>query len=1063
MLTCVRVDADENSYWGPCYNRAHLNYVSPRNRNDPASSGISTASVKSGNIGFNPSNASSVGTTKTFGSSKSQEMADALYQTYSSRLNDFMEMKGSDHSMRDLTVWDTPSIFTNPMKPVMPLHAPPLESVIRTGPDVPAITLGMRTATEMARLEREVHTLRAQLLDRIRECPYNDCDRKFNYMDTHGFERHIKYEHKILQCALCTAFKSSGDGDIDIDQSLMYMNRDQILFHIAEEHAQHLQKFIQVPKGGQGSRVWDKATPEHKRKIRMVLFPYCGNCGRPEVKLNDPEDILHHHLACRGNNTEGGRANLKPAPFCKVCGSQSVLTPDGRKCANKSCGSHDPHATCDDPVCCHKCGFNLTGCSRMYQAQHDHFCRPLPGRVSQHQQRYCPFCGVFLDDIDVEEKEEHIWYCRDRPQPKPQKCPICDTPGSRSTSLLFTPQEVRSHLETFHEGSSHCPWCEAHMLSSKTGLEWADDLKHYHFAQHMGQVSPFVQIEAGVEGANVAGSQCPYFHDCGVHATDMSSDQWHRHMESCHPGLPFYPNGMPNPSLTAPPSGYGSGSAKGREFFRNKHGKAPAAAAAGGPSNGNKKRPCPYGPPGMELFQKGAWASSTITDEDAGSEPSLQDPDGSDGKRRKASFEEDLTYTEPQGAEAEPEEEYMDTRHDSDQGQDLDTEMPPPPQQPPKSPRIVKKTPVQPAAGKAHRSLQPPQRFSPEAQARDKAPTTTTTSKTIATKTGMYPFPEQHKTVKTTRPGSSGTATSKTAATKTTATSGAGGVTASEELRPRGVGKNGNMEFPWGTDIYGPKSPTTRKYVAKPSSSPAAASVTTTGSQRPSPPPAAMEADATQQGFSPADFANAARADFARFIKARKQSKAAVTRSATAPPEQPQWSYEGELSAAASEEGGEQGEQGEREQQWRYEGSITPPLCPTSADKVEDPLRIGPRGPGEPFIVKVTKRDPQKQLETTATAVVTSIEEDVQPTTRSGRRPRPTAAKLASAAAAATRTSARRQTPAKFPVKTTAASTRASRSAQIEEAEEEVPKSAASTTAPRTRAPSPAKRGRPRK
>ncbi|KAK8075772.1 hypothetical protein PG997_010435 [Apiospora hydei] len=200
----ARWNVDENSYWGPSYYRAQLNYI-PSGNPDVGNANNST---KSSNLGFNRSNVGSTnGSVKTFGTSRSQEIADSLYKTYSSRLNDFIDMKGSDNSMRDLTHWDTPSIFTNPAKPVMPLHAPPLESVIRTGPDVPAITLGMRTATETARLEREVHTLRGQLLDRIRDCPYIDCDKRFSYMDMIGFERHIKYEHKVLQCAFCIAFK----------------------------------------------------------------------------------------------------------------------------------------------------------------------------------------------------------------------------------------------------------------------------------------------------------------------------------------------------------------------------------------------------------------------------------------------------------------------------------------------------------------------------------------------------------------------------------------------------------------------------------------------------------------------------------------------------------------------------------------------------------------------------------------------------------------------------------------------------------------------------------------
>ncbi|KAK8121789.1 hypothetical protein PG984_010459 [Apiospora sp. TS-2023a] len=1134
----LRWDADENSYWGPCYNRTHYKHLNMTGLSDPSNLGTSSnVSMKSGNMG-------SVGTIKTFGTSRSQEVADARYKTYSSRLNDFMEMKGSDHSMRDLTMWDTPSIFTNPMKPVMPLHAPPLESVIRTGPDVPAITMGMRTATEMARLEREVHTLRAQLLDRIRECPYNDCDRRFSYMDTHGFERHIKYEHKILQCALCTAFKISSGEDIDIDPSLMYMNRDQILVHIAEEHAGHLQAFIQPPDGGhqgsQGSRTWANATPEQKQKVRMVLFPFCGICGRQETKLNDAEDILHHHLHCRGNSKDGLR-NLKPGPFCKACGAQSVLTSHGRRCVNKSCGTHDPEAVCDT-VCCRNCGFDLSGCSQMYRAKHEHFCRPLIGHTSANGQRFCSFCGSYVEDLDAEDKEKHIWECRERPQPRPQKCPICDTPGSQSSLLLYTPQEVRQHLETFHDASSHCPWCEVHMLSDKTGLEWADDLKHYHFADHMGQVSPFVRAEDGEGEGHIAGARCPYFNECGVQTTDMTGDQWNRHMEKSHGDHAFYPNGMPNPSQTAPPKGYGNG--KGLEFYRHKHGKPPAttattAAAGSSSSSNNKKRPhTSYAAPstasssttsgpahsssggpshstsrdssqkrGTSGATSGATSNAT-NDDDEGSEPSLEN---SYGKRRKVSFEveeyeEPTTYTGLAGnlggvqAEAEPEpeeEEYMDTQQDSDhQGheqdlvEDPDTEMemaPPsfslPPQkkqtQPPKSPRgVTKKTTQSQPTAKGKQSMQPPPpRFSP---ARDMAAAPTGR---IATSMKSPKAPK---------------ATIATTPAPSKPTTAAGAAVAEAATRPYGVGDDGEWGYPWTTK--GPKSPLKKgpppkspakknSALAKPSST-ATTATTTTEPAYASPTAAtkkkaveehfaklagreSLEEASARDGYEYADPVAAKKAldeQFAAF-KAREE---AAAHSAGAPGT---LTYEDDELPIVEEGDGEHQQVGLQGQSLTYGRPITPPLFPppSAHNKVHEPLHIGPRGPGEPYIIKVTKRDPQQhtQTTTTAAAVVTSIEEEVPAantnTTRSGRRPRPTAAKLASEAEAATaaataaatgtgtRASSRRQTPAKSPVKTTRAASRSA--AQIEEVEE--PKSATSTARPR--APSPAKRGRPRK
>ncbi|KAK8133154.1 hypothetical protein PG999_001327 [Apiospora kogelbergensis] len=467
-------------------------------------------------------------------------------------------------------MWETPSIFANPAKPVMPLHAAPLENLIRTGPDVPSITTGMRTATEMARLEREVHTLRGQLLDRIRECPYTDCDRRFSVMDTYGFENHLKLEHKLLQCALCLAFGQGSGSDFDIDRSMMYMNRDQILVHIAEEHSDQLKFFFQgsekEPEKAGVSQARKKATPEQKKKVDLTLFPYCHKCGRHEARLDDPEDMLHHHLNCRSQDGDGKLS----APFCKTCGSEATRgTSGGMQCSNESCASHNPEQQSEESFC-HKCGFDLSGCSNAYRVKHNRLCQDI---VPGPRRSYCPFCGIYIADIDAEEQEQHIWACPERPQPKPVSCPIC--PEQPRGELLYTPQEVQRHLETVHGSFSDCPWCEKQLVGEPWNKDWSDGAKQYHFAHHMGQLSPGVQAsqngkdqeEAGQPqgedaAGNVPGTRCPFYRDCGADTSGMSTDQWNRHMRESHASQRFFPNGQPNPNAGAPPAGYETGNDK---------------------------------------------------------------------------------------------------------------------------------------------------------------------------------------------------------------------------------------------------------------------------------------------------------------------------------------------------------------------------------------------------------------------------------------------------------------------------------------------------------------------
>ncbi|KAI0881377.1 uncharacterized protein GGS22DRAFT_197088 [Annulohypoxylon maeteangense] len=136
--------------------------------------------------------------------------------------------------LRKRLFWDTPSIFTNPVKPAIPIHGAPIENVVRTGPHVPGYTTAMRTPGEMARLQRETHRLRGNLLDRIRECPYNECQRYFPFRDREGLARHLKEDHKTLSCFLCN--KDS--------HLLPYYDQTSLRRHFLDVHQQDIQDEI---------------------------------------------------------------------------------------------------------------------------------------------------------------------------------------------------------------------------------------------------------------------------------------------------------------------------------------------------------------------------------------------------------------------------------------------------------------------------------------------------------------------------------------------------------------------------------------------------------------------------------------------------------------------------------------------------------------------------------------------------------------------------------------------------------------------------------------------------
>ncbi|KAI0506669.1 hypothetical protein F5B22DRAFT_660065 [Xylaria bambusicola] len=156
---------------------------------------------------------------------KGIKVEEDLNYVFRNSVNTSKEAKRA-RELRNRSFTQVSTIFTNPLKPVMPLDGPPLESVIKTGPSMPGVTIAMLTPTEVLRLQQEVHSLRFQLLDRTRECPYADCERYFTFSDGAGLDQHIREDHAVLRCFLCG--KNSN--------LLPYYDTNRIKEHFVTEH-----------------------------------------------------------------------------------------------------------------------------------------------------------------------------------------------------------------------------------------------------------------------------------------------------------------------------------------------------------------------------------------------------------------------------------------------------------------------------------------------------------------------------------------------------------------------------------------------------------------------------------------------------------------------------------------------------------------------------------------------------------------------------------------------------------------------------------------------------------
>ncbi|RYP05088.1 hypothetical protein DL764_004049 [Monosporascus ibericus] len=328
--------------------------------------------------------------------------------------------------LRHALYWRTPEIFADPTRPAMPLHGAPVESVIRTGPYMPGVTIAMRTPTEVARLQREVHSLRNQLLDRTRECPYADCRTgPFSFEDAEGLDQHLREEHRVLKCLLCIT-----------DETLLpHYDQQSIRKHFMTRHYSDLKELFSQDGVPQGTKGKAKASGEETfreflgsnaldtiNKDKLMLFHFCDRCGRDQFLLEDPADRRHHDKVCEVlTNSRERTDNILRDTFCKFCGRKQVVAANRKghvpcKCGQKKKDAFDPGNVCS------KCGLNYADeenpMARPYREIHENLCRKPSGDMWQ----FCGFCGFALLGAGDLVKRNHLYSCEQRPKIPPVEC-----------------------------------------------------------------------------------------------------------------------------------------------------------------------------------------------------------------------------------------------------------------------------------------------------------------------------------------------------------------------------------------------------------------------------------------------------------------------------------------------------------------------------------------------------------------------------------------------------------------------------------------------------------------
>ncbi|RYP82588.1 hypothetical protein DL770_005553 [Monosporascus sp. CRB-9-2] len=348
--------------------------------------------------------------------------------------NTFVKSENNESSadraarLRHAFYWRTPEIFADPTKPAMPLHGAPVEPVIRTGPYMPGVTIAMRTPTEVARLQREVHSLRNQLLDRTRECPYADCRTgPFSFEDAEGLDQHLREEHRVLKCFLCIT-----------DETLLpHYDQQSIRKHFMTRHYLDLKELFSQDGVPQDTKGKGKASNEQTlrellganaldtiNKNKLMLFHFCDRCGRDQFLLENFADRRHHDKVCKVlTNSRERTDNILRDTFCKFCGRKQVVAANRKGYAPCKCGQKKKDAF-DPGNVCSKCGLNYadekTPMARPYREMHESLCRKPSGDMWQ----FCGFCGFALLGAGDLVKRNHLYSCEQRPRLPPVECPL---------------------------------------------------------------------------------------------------------------------------------------------------------------------------------------------------------------------------------------------------------------------------------------------------------------------------------------------------------------------------------------------------------------------------------------------------------------------------------------------------------------------------------------------------------------------------------------------------------------------------------------------------------------
>lgn len=395
--------------------------------------------------------------------------------------------------LRERLFWQTPQIYADPQKPTMPIHAPPLEHVVRTGRRMPGVVTGMRTPSEVGRLQKQVHSLRHDLLDRSWQCPYAGCTAgPFEVSNPAAIDWHMRVEHHTLKCFMCD----------DLNNLIPYYEPEAMRDHFLECHGTEFKELFcgsevtgtdQPPIGQPSLRdLLSVNALDTINDNKLMLFHFCDRCGRDQFLLNNTADRQHHDKVCQKLDRKDSEQKYSRPLLCKFCGESRVTKARSAEYEPCACGQ-SPKNLFDPGNFCPTCGLKYDGqkppMDQHYREIHERNCKKYSGGMWDH----CGFCAIRLQGSGDLGKRKHVHWCEKRPTMGPRKCPLPSC-GER----LLSAEQAKKHVET-HGNSEACPFCNV------TFVPLTPEMRHIHLALHLYNFS----ASPGVDPAKPATGNVP--------------------------------------------------------------------------------------------------------------------------------------------------------------------------------------------------------------------------------------------------------------------------------------------------------------------------------------------------------------------------------------------------------------------------------------------------------------------------------------------------------------------------------------------------------------------------